>query len=152
MTNQRKVILEELRKSTEHLSADELYILVREKLPNISISTVYRNLEALSECGLVGKLELGKTQKRFDANVEPHFHIRCVNCGRLDDVPFAVISKIEKAIQEVEVAVSKLTGYEMKGYQLEFLGICPKCKEKMKNQENSTNGRKDKNGDKKDQK
>ncbi len=134
MTNQRKVILEELKKSKEHLSADELYILVREKLPNISISTVYRNLEALSECGLISKLEPGKTQKRFDANVKPHFHIRCVNCGRLDDAPFVIIPEIEKVIQRFEASVSKLTGYDMKGYQLEFLGICPKCKESMKKQ------------------
>ncbi len=132
MTNQRKVILEELRKSAEHLSADELYIRVRGRLPGISISTIYRNLEELSKQGVIRKLEPQSTQKRFDANIQPHFHILCVKCGRIDDVPFSMVSKINEVIRDSEKQIEKITGYDVIGYQLEFLGICPSCKKKEK--------------------
>ena len=130
MTNQRKVILEELRNSKGHLSADELYMLVKRKLPNVSISTIYRNLEELAEQGLIRKLGPGSTQKRFDANVQPHFHIRCVKCGRIDDVPFSMLEKVRNAINESTSMVGKITGYDVVGYHLEFLGVCPDCQKK----------------------
>ena len=150
MTNQRKVILEELRKFGGHPTVDELYVRVREKLPDISISTVYRNLEVLSECGLIGKLEPERTQKQFDANPKIHFHIRCTNCGRLDDIPSSIMNEVEEAIQKAQTLVNKMTGYDMKGYHLEFLGLCPKCKESMKKRGRSTDERKGENGGQKD--
>lgn len=134
MTNQRKVILDELRKSNEHLSVDELYIRVRERIPSISISTVYRNLEELSKHGLIRKLESRSTQKRFDANTQPHFHILCVKCGRIDDVPFSVVPKINEVIKNFEKQIEKITGYDVVGYHFEFLGICPKCKREEEKQ------------------
>ena len=77
MTLQRKTILEVLRQTDFHPSADEIYMMVRERLPRISLGTVYRNLEVLSESGFIQKLELGGTIKRFDWNPEKHYHIRC---------------------------------------------------------------------------
>ena len=87
MTRQRKVILEELRKVDTHPSADEVYEMVRKRIPRISLGTVYRNLEILSERGDIQKLELGCTLKRFDGVPENHYHIRCVDCGRVVDAP-----------------------------------------------------------------
>ncbi len=130
MTNQRRVILEELRNSHKHLSADELYLLVKKKLPNVSISTIYRNLEELANQGFIRKIGPQVTQKRFDANLQPHFHIRCVKCGRLDDVPFSIGEKIREAIKDSTLMVEKITGYDVIGYHVEFLGICPECKKK----------------------
>ncbi len=130
MTNQRRVILEELRNSKEHLSADELYMKVKKKLPNVSISTIYRNLEELAEQGLIRKLGPQSIQKRFDANIQPHFHIRCVKCGRIDDVPFSMVSEVSQAIRKTTAMVEKITGYDVLGYHLEFLGICPECRKK----------------------
>jgi Fur family ferric uptake transcriptional regulator len=69
MTRQRKVILEELRNVDTHPSADEIYEMVRKRLPHISLGTVYRNLEILSETGAIQKLELGCAQKKFDGKV-----------------------------------------------------------------------------------
>ena len=86
MTNQREMILKELKKSKEHLSADELYERIRKRMPRISLATVYRNLEILSEAGIVSKLEIGGRQKRFDYDVEKHDHIYCVNCNRVDNL------------------------------------------------------------------
>ncbi|MBU0769673.1 MAG: transcriptional repressor, partial [Proteobacteria bacterium] len=72
MTLQRKTILNILRQTNCHPSADELYELVRKQLPRISLGTVYRNLEVLAKTGLIQKLELGGTIKRFDWNPNKH--------------------------------------------------------------------------------
>ena len=66
MTHQRRIILEELRNTRSHPTADEVYEIVRKRIPKISLGTVYRNLELLSESGVIQKLEIGGTQKRFD--------------------------------------------------------------------------------------
>ena len=71
MTRQRRVILEELRKVKTHPSADEIYEIVRKRLPRISLGTVYRNLEILSESGDIQKLEPGCSLKRFDGMRSP---------------------------------------------------------------------------------
>ncbi|MCJ7604005.1 MAG: transcriptional repressor, partial [Desulfobulbaceae bacterium] len=68
MTKQRQVILEELRKVKTHPTADDMYQMLRKKMPKISLGTVYRNLEILSESGIIQKLDVGGTQKRFDGD------------------------------------------------------------------------------------
>jgi Fur family transcriptional regulator, ferric uptake regulator len=121
ITKQRQIILEELKKTPSHPTADEVYLIVRQRLPRISLGTVYRNLELLSENGMIQKLDWSGRQKRYDGNFENHYHIRCLNCGRVDDVlikPFAVV---EKTFREV-------TDYKIMGYRLEVLGLCTHCK------------------------
>lgn len=120
MTRQRKVILEELRKVDTHPSADEVYEMVRQRLPRISLGTVYRNLEILSERGDIQKLELGCTLKRFDGVAENHYHIRCVDCGRLADAPIDCDIEINHQLKDA-------TSFRIIGHKLEFIGICPVC-------------------------
>ncbi|RPH39624.1 MAG: transcriptional repressor, partial [Desulfobulbaceae bacterium] len=86
MTHQREILLEELKKCGQHLSADELYERVRKTIPRISLATVYRNLEILAELGVVGKLEISGRQKRFDYDVSQHDHIFCLKCHRVDNI------------------------------------------------------------------
>ena len=121
LTRQRRVILEELAKVTSHPSADEVYEMVRRRLPRISLGTVYRNLEVLSETGMIQKLAPGGSHMRFDANCHAHYHIRCVRCGRVDDAPVAPLPDIEQSLR-------KQTDYEVMGHSVEFLGVCPACK------------------------
>ena len=120
MTRQRKVILEELRKVKTHPSADEIYEMVRRRLPRISLGTVYRNLEILSESGEIQKLEPGSTLKRFDGNPDTHHHIRCVQCGCIVDVDFDVEIKIQNGY-------APHGAFRIIGHRLEFTGICPDC-------------------------
>lgn len=124
MTRQRRVILEELGKVTSHPTASELYEMVRKRLPRISLGTVYRNLEILSERGVIQKLHFGGgTQRRFDGNARNHYHIRCTGCGRVDDVPIEAMAGLEKAARGA-------SEYEITGHRLEFLGLCPHCRKK----------------------
>jgi Fe2+ or Zn2+ uptake regulation protein len=122
-TRQRRVILEEIRKTHTHPSADEVYEMVRPLLPRISLGTVYRNLEILSEIGEIQKLEYGGSLKRFDGKTEKHYHIRCMNCDRLDDAPMNFLTHIENEVRDK-------TGFRILGHQLEFVGLCPECHEK----------------------
>jgi len=128
MTNQREMILQELKKSREHLTADELYERVKKKMPRISLATVYRNLEILSEIGMIGKLEVSGRQKRFDWNTENHDHIYCIECHRVDNL------ELDRE-QFGVLAPASVGGYRVTGYRLEFAGVCDECREKKKKNE-----------------
>lgn len=120
MTNQREMILQELKKSKNHLTADELYERVKKKMPRISLATVYRNLEILSEVGLIGKLEVSGRQKRFDWDTRDHDHVHCIQCNRVDN--------IELDRTNIDVAAPQsISGYKITGYRLEFSGLCAEC-------------------------
>ncbi len=119
MTRQRKVILEELCKVKTHPSADEVYEMVRKRLPRISLGTVYRNLEILSESGDIQKLEPGCSLKRFDGDTSEHCHIRCVRCDRIADAP---LPDVKFDLEQVESS-----DFEITGHRLEFLGLCSEC-------------------------
>ncbi len=122
MTRQRQIILQELRSVKTHPSADEVYEMVRIRLPHISLGTVYRNLEILSELGEIQKIEITGKLKRFDGNIRPHYHLRCLNCNRIDDVP-------EHIHFDFDPSLNKATGYAITGHRLEFVGLCPECSE-----------------------
>lgn len=120
MTHQRRVILQELRNVRSHPSADDIYIMVRKTLPRISLGTVYRNLEILSEMGLIKKLVDCGRQRRFDGNIENHYHIRCVKCGKIDDLP-------EEIVTCMEIDRAKIHGYSVLDHTIQFNGVCSEC-------------------------
>jgi Fur family transcriptional regulator, ferric uptake regulator len=126
MTNQREMILKELRISRQHLTADELYERVKKSMPRISLATVYRNLETLSAAGIITKLEISGRQKRFDYNTVEHDHIYCIRCHRVDNITF---DREPAGLLAQKVA----GGYQITGYRVEFVGICPSCRKKFQN-------------------
>lgn len=123
MTSQRQIILEEIQKSGRHVTADELYWVVREKMPRISLATVYRNLDFLSEAGMIAKLEVGGRQMCFDSDVLGHDHVFCVQCHRVDNV-------VIESKKEDYPSHGVMDGYIITGRRLEFVGLCPKCQKK----------------------
>ncbi|MBM9513747.1 Fur family transcriptional regulator [Desulfogranum marinum] len=120
LTTQRQVILEELTKVKTHPTANELYDMVRKRLPRIGLGTVYRNLELMAENGMILKIEVGGSQKRFDATTDTHYHIRCSQCGRVDDIDMPVITDLVKE-------ASSTSSYQIIGHHIEFTGICSEC-------------------------
>lgn len=128
MTNQREIILRELKKSKRHLSADELYDIVKKFMPRISLATVYRNLEILSETGVIRKLEISGRQKRFDFDVSDHDHIYCAMCHKVDNLNIE-----RKNVDSEQLHVE--AGYSITGYRVEVIGICPECQKKEKSKE-----------------
>lgn len=120
MTQQRRVILEELRRKNNHPGADEIYERVRKRLPRISLATVYRNLDVLCELGEIQRLELSGSMKRYDGIAKKHYHIRCIGCNRVDDAPIAPLNTLEDDLYGTTV-------FEIIGHNLEFTGLCPQC-------------------------
>ena len=125
-TRQRSLIIEALRETNAHPTAAWLFSKVKEKCPNISLGTIYRNLNILKETGIIRELKFGKNTARFDGNVEFHHHIFCLECGKLEDVTCTVNPDL---IQSVEA----MNGYKIFGHQMEFKGICPDCSKPAKN-------------------
>lgn len=119
LTPQRKAILEELRKTTSHPTAEEVFAMVRKRLPSISLGTIYRNLDSLHSQGLVQKLDKIGPQMRFDAHTAPHLHLRCVQCGGVADIPADAAS--------VVLHVPDDRPYEVQGHWLELFGLCTRC-------------------------
>ena len=127
-TPQRRAVLEELQRVTSHPTAVELCEIVRQRLPKISLGTVYRNLELLAEMGVIQKLELGGSEARFDGNTERHEHIRCIECGRVDDLRGV-------PMQKPDLAADSFRGYKVVDYRVQFLGICQECLKKRTQRE-----------------
>jgi Fur family transcriptional regulator, ferric uptake regulator len=123
ITKQRQMILDQLRRLKSHPTADDLYHQLRQQMPRISLGTVYRNLEILSQEGLIQKLDMGGTQKRFDGNVQNHCHLRCQQCGRVDDIHLS-------PGREMEAEAERVSAYANLRHRLEFIGICPDCQKR----------------------
>ncbi|OFZ54045.1 MAG: hypothetical protein A2328_02895, partial [Bdellovibrionales bacterium RIFOXYB2_FULL_36_6] len=87
MTKQRQIILNILRSLHSHPTADDLYMLARKEMPNISLGTVYRNLNLLAEKGDIIAIQHAGQRKRFDGNHNPHYHFKCLSCGGVYDLP-----------------------------------------------------------------
>lgn len=113
-----------LRGTVHHPSADEVYHQVRQCIPNISLGTVYRNLERLVQDKVIRKIVNTQGQGRFDANIIPHGHFRCVKCHLVEDLPFEVTFT---AIPENS---SWYRAREICEVHYEVTGICPVCKSK----------------------
>jgi Fur family ferric uptake transcriptional regulator len=119
LTRQRRVILEAIKKVRTHPSADQVYEMVRETMPRISLGTVYRNLELLCREGLIQRLE-GRTQKYYDGETCNHIHFRCVKCEALLDLPVEIPVDVEQVRKRVP-------GFDIQGQKVEFFGVCKKC-------------------------
>jgi len=120
LTSQRQVILEELKKVTSHPTANEVFDMVRKRLPRIGLGTVYRNLDLLAEKGIIKKLEVGGEQKRFDGDTSQHYHVRCVKCNRVEDIFIAKAKELEKS-------AASCCNYKILEHHVQFSGICSRC-------------------------
>ena len=125
MTRQKSVILEELQKLKTHPTASEVYERVRKEIPNISLGTVYRNLELLTQANHIQKIELTGKKSRFDGNLEKHFHFRCLVCERVYDIyPDKDSNLID---EEFMKAIRGKIDFDILDYKLEFRGYCKEC-------------------------
>lgn len=125
MTKQKKIILEILRSTTSHPTADWIYAQARKVLPDISLGTVYRNLNVLKEDGEIMELNYGSTYSRYDGNPQNHYHFVCLSCGRVSDVDMPVLAELEKRAEKAGAG-------EVFYHRLEFYGLCPDCSKTQK--------------------
>jgi Fur family ferric uptake transcriptional regulator len=119
-TKQRRVIIEELCSVDSHPTASEIYLMVRRRLPNVSMGTVYRNLEILETQGKVASLKICRRETHYDAKVEPHAHFYCKQCGQIYDFDLEEnCCFIQQKLQSEGHRVEKTT--------IEFVGVCKAC-------------------------
>ncbi len=88
VTPQRLVILEAVVRNGQHPDVESVYQNVRQKMPTVSLDTVYRTLWTLKDLGLVGTMGLSPERIRFDANTKPHHHFICTECGSIHDFEY----------------------------------------------------------------
>lgn len=120
-TEQRAAVYLYLAGTDVHPTADEVFSAVRERLPGISLATVYKSLETLVGCGLAVKLTYADDSARYDGRTDPHHHARCVACGSVTDIPGQIPS------HEIDSLGERTESFTVTGYRLEFSGYCAAC-------------------------
>ena len=129
-SRQRDVVLAVVRSTMDHPTADWVFREARRRLPRISLGTVYRNLKQLAESGLIREIHSGGQQARFDGNTGRHYHIRCLGCGRVNDLPMSIDLRLE---QEAGRSIN----YRILGHEMEVHGLCPLCQRDVPNAKHS---------------
>ena len=119
MTRQRAEILAELRKAKNHPTVEELHARVRRSLPHISLGTVYRNLDVLAQGGHILRLDGAGGGRRFDGDISPHLHVRCLRCGRIADVCGALPAPSLDGLSA--------GGFAILQARVELDGLCEQC-------------------------
>lgn len=120
LTPQRQAVLEVLQESRDHPTAAEIYARVQARMPRIAYATIYNALSALSEDGQVTRWAYGDSATRYEGRTEPHSHVECERCGRLEDVDLHVA--------ETELrSVAEQTGFAILGSHTVFTGLCQDC-------------------------
>ena len=122
-SKQREAIRDFLAHSEEHPTADMVYMNLRESFPNISLGTVYRNLNLLVELGEAQKLAFGDGKDHFDADTSLHYHFVCRSCGAVTDLPMEPLADIDQRAQSC-------TADQIEDHTVFFFGRCANCFQK----------------------
>lgn len=123
ITPQRRIILKVFLDNLEgHLSAEEIYNIVKETNPEIGLATVYRTLDLLADLDVLQKINFGDGRSRYefaDAEVHHHHHLICLKCGLVTEFT-------DDNLEQLENSISK-SGFKIIDHQLKFYGYCKKC-------------------------
>lgn len=120
MTSQRYAILEYLAVEGKHPTANEIYEDLKDEFPNMSVATVYNNLNFFTEAGIVKELPFGDGSSRFDLTDTQHYHAVCNRCGKVVDFNYS-------GLEEVEKAAESITNFKVDGHRFKITGLCEDC-------------------------
>ncbi|MDK2821857.1 MAG: Fur family transcriptional regulator, ferric uptake regulator [Clostridia bacterium] len=127
VTPQRRVILRTfMEHATKHLSAEDVYNIVKQKHPDIGLATVYRTLDLLSEIDILHKINFGDGPSRYELcqhKSHHHHHMICLQCGKVEEFDADLLESLEKQL-------TNKTGFQVVNHQLKFFGYCKKCLQK----------------------
>ena len=124
-TKQRNAVLQVIRDSDEHLTANEVFEYSRRLLPGISFATVYNSLRYLKNEGLIGEVRFGQDCTRYDRRLTRHDHAICHSCGKLVDLELPLSSALMKKAAE-------LSRFRPDSVEIILRGTCPECTTKTK--------------------
>ena len=120
-SKKRDAILNCMRGTTCHPTAEWVYQQLKPQFPDLSLGTVYRNIAAFKAEGMIDSVGVVNGLERYDANTAPHAHIICTGCGAVLDAETVVLP------EDLLARVQSDTGCELLGYQITFSGTCPHC-------------------------
>ena len=120
MTKQRELVLGIIKDSSEHLTAEEIFMKAKEKMPGIAFATIYNNLNVLVDMEYIGRIKEVGIPDHFDRNITPHDHVVCDICGRLKDV----------TTPSLKSYIEDLINLKLTAYRLSMRYVCDSCKEK----------------------
>ncbi len=122
LTRQRAAVYDYLCCNKSHPTAEEVYSAVRHQIPKISLATVYKALEALVDCQLADKLTASDGPTRYDCHSDAHYHLRCLDTGKVHDLPTPYDPQLITKLDPHLVDELRQQGFHVTGYRLEVLG------------------------------
>jgi Fe2+ or Zn2+ uptake regulation protein len=120
LTKQRRVVLNVIQDSPEHLTANEVFERSKERLPKISFATVYNSLRFLKEAGHIAEVHFDSGASRFDRMTDRHDHAICSSCGKLVDLHLDIPAGLAKRAAE-------LSKFRPESLEITLRGLCPDC-------------------------
>ena len=120
LTPQRQAIYEALAASSAHPSAEQLHAELRERVPSLSLATVYKTLEALTRVGLIGMLNVVHERARYDAETARHHHLVCERCKEVVDVH-------DPSLDALRAPAARRHGFSVRDHSVHFYGLCALC-------------------------
>jgi Fur family transcriptional regulator, peroxide stress response regulator len=121
LTVQRRAVLEAVLERSDHPTADQVFDVVRARLPGISRTTVYRVLDTLVGLGMIGRAHHQGSVARFDAKTHRHHHLVCEACRRVVDYE-------APGLDALPLPEPAATGFEIRDYSVQFTGLCAACR------------------------
>jgi Fe2+ or Zn2+ uptake regulation protein len=120
LTKQREVVLRVIRNTTEHPTANEVFVAAKDLLPGISFATVYNSLRYLKESGYIAEIVFGNGASRFDGMTHRHDHAICTRCGKLVDIEMDLPEELVKR-------AAKYSKFKPESMEFTLRGLCPDC-------------------------
>ena len=132
LTVPREAVIQALSTSDEHLSAEDIYMIVHKKYPAIGLTTIYRTLDILIRMGVVLKFDFGDGRARFElteaySQKQHHHHLICTGCSRIIDYMDFLDDELE-LIYKTEKALSEKYDFRITGHMMQFYGLCKVCR------------------------
>ena len=125
-TFQRQVIYEAVVDSREHPTPELIYEQVRQRIPSISLGTIYKNVKTFLDSGVLKEVTLHHGSLRLESNMAPHHHLVCSSCKAIFDIE-------ETAVEPVRLPTSRLpAGFSIRQCRVEFFGVCKTCQTALK--------------------
>jgi len=119
-TSQRYAVYQALVSSTEHPSVEALYSIVKRSYPTLSMNTVYNTLETLKEIGIASEISLWHDKARFDGNQNPHHHLVCLRCKKIEDL-------FNTTLDALALSPRTKHRFQIVEHRVEFHGYCSDC-------------------------
>ncbi|MDY4587867.1 MAG: transcriptional repressor [Oscillospiraceae bacterium] len=119
-SRQREIIYDQVMNYPTHPTVEEVYNALKPDNPNLSLGTVYRNLNQLSEAGMLMKIPIADGSDRFDGRTDCHYHMICDKCGRVFDIEL-------DCLDEIPQTVMRENGHRITRVTLNLKGVCAGC-------------------------